>query len=479
MSWKSLCLAAAGPLLLAGCASTDPQPAFDDVQRTVATRTTGHHMRWMRAEAERSQIERTVDSLLATNLTARSAVAIAILNNRSLQAEFEEIGISQAELSEASRLANPEFEGLWRVPNSGPGAVNAEYGLVQNLFDLLTLPARKQMAARHLEGTKLRIAHQVLALVEEVQAAYYTVQATEQLIERLKIIAEVNEAAADVAQRQHAAGNINDLELQHQQASYAQSRLGLAQAQAQLRADRERLNRLLGLWGAQTAWETAGGLPPMPHHDPGLEDVEAFAIRQRLDLAAARQEVLNLRSALQLQKRIRWIPGASLGFNAERELDGAWLLGPSLSLEVPIFDQGQPELAKLAAEYRRAARQWEALAIQIRSEVREARDLLIAARDVAEYHQNVLLPQRMRILRETLLHYNAMQLGNIALLMAKEEEQDEEQATIEALRDYWIARARLEAAVGGGLNADPHQPQTETKPSGSNPTKDSHHGHHH
>src|SRR5262249_30275722 len=135
-------------------------------------------------------------------------------------------------------------------------------------------------------------------------------------------------------------------------------------------------------------------------------------------------------------------------------IDRTWVVGPTLDLEVPLFDQGQGEVARLAAEYRRAQRAFEALAVNIRSEVRERRDAVIAARPAAEYHAEILLPQRQSILRETLLQYNAMQLGNYVLLAAKEREQLAEREAIEALRDYWVARAELETAVGGTLTRE-------------------------
>lgn len=471
---KPILLVAVLPLAFAGCTSTNPKAAFNDMGKHVASRT-GQEVRWMRDDAERREIEKAVEALLQTNLTAQSAVSIALLNNRTLQADFEEIGISQADLSAASRLRNPEFEGFWRFPNHGPN-LNSEYSLAQDFLDLLTLPARKKIAARNLEAVKLRIAHQVLTLAAEAQTAFYTVQAQQQLTNRLGLIVEVNEAAADVALRQYDAGNINALDLQNQQAAYTQSRLDLARAQTQLRADREKLNRLLGLWGKQTAWQMEAELPSLPEKELPLENVEALAISHRLDLAAARGEVINVQSALKLKKSVRWIPGASLGFSAEQDLDHSWVLGPTLSLEVPIFDQGQPEIARLASEYRRAARNLEALAVNIRSEVREARDALIAARDAAEYFQKVLLPQRQRILRETLLQYNAMQLGNIALLSAKEREALAERVAIETLRDYWIARAELERAVGGRLSGEMSS-MTAPASTDSKKTEEPHHEH--
>jgi cobalt-zinc-cadmium efflux system outer membrane protein len=159
--------------------------------------------------------------------------------------------------------------------------------------------------------------------------------------------------------------------------------------------------------------------------------------------------------ALRLKRSTRYLPGVNLGVNAEQDLDHSWVVGPTLDMEIPLFDQGQPEIARLTAEYRRSLRRFESLAVNIRSEVREARDALIAAREAALYHAQFLLPQNQKLLSETLLHYNAMQVGNYDLLLSKQREQQAEQAAIEALRDYWIARVRLQTAVGGTFVPSP------------------------
>ncbi len=463
---KAIFLASAFPVILAGCISPNPKAAFDDVGKTVSDRT-GHRVQWMRDGGE--EITKSVETLLQTNLTAQSAVAIALLNNRTLQAEFEEIGISQAELAQVSRLRNIEIAGSWRIPDRPPSMVNTEYSAAADFLDLLTLPIRKKIAARSLEQTKLRVAGAVLRLASEVQTAFYTLQAREQFAKRLSVIIEVNEAAADLAKRQHDAGNIPDLEFFNQQTAYSQSRLDFAQATAQSRADREKLNRLLGLWGKQTSWKAAENLPALPEKELPLENLESLAVEQRLDLSASRNQAQSVASALRLKSNSRFFPGAKIGVSTERETDGQRVTGPNLSLELPLFDQGQSALARLAAQYRQAQRNFEALAVNVRSEVREARDALIAARDVAEYYQKILLPQRQRVLRETLLQYNAMQEGTYQLLAAKEREQIAERASAEALRDYWIARAELERAVGGKLSGDVSPTPAPTKSNSHEP----------
>ena len=448
---KPIIFSALLPAVFVGCTSTNPKAAFDDVNKTVNMRT-GQSVQWSRSDSSGNEVAKAIQPLLETNLTAQAAVRIALLNNRSLQAEFEGIGISQADMAQASRLKNIELVGSWRFPDRPPSLMDVEYSAAADFLDLLTLPARKKIAARNLEETKLRVADRVLRLASETQTAFYTLQAGEQLAKRLGVSVEINDAAADVAQRQYDAGNINDLELQNQQSSVAQSRLDLMQSQAQARVVRERLNRLLGLAGEQINWQIADELPSLPEQESPLENLESLAVNQRLDLAAARRQAESVAAALRLKNKTRFLPGVTVGVSTERNTDGQRVTGPTLGLELPLFDQGQPALARLAAQYRQGQNNYAAMDVNIRSEVRQTREALLAARNTAEHYSKTLLPQRQKILHETLLHYNAMQKNSYDLLAAKEREQLAERGYVEALRDYWIARAELERAVGGRLS---------------------------
>lgn len=438
------------PFVVAGCASTNPKPAFNDVNKTVNARL-GQTVEWHNT----NEVAQTVASLLQTNLTPQSAVTIALLNNKSLQAQFGEIGISQAELAQASRLHNITIAGSWRIPDRPPSALDAEYSASADFLDLLTLPTRKKVAARNLEQTKLEVADKVLHLATEAQIAIYELQAQMELVTRLATIVEVNDAQTDVAQRQYDAGNINDSELHNQQATANQSHLDLMRAKAEVKSDRERLNRLLSLSGEQINWQIADELPSLPERETALENLESLAVNQRLDLAADRKRAESISAALRLKKNTRFFPGVTIGMDTERTPDGQRVTGPTLDLELPLFDQGQPAVAKLAAQFQQARNNYLAHEINVRSEVREAVDTLLAAREAAEFSQKHLLPLRKQILRDTQLQYNAMQKGNFELLSAKEREQNSEQTSVEALRDYWLARVELERAVGGRLETSP------------------------
>jgi cobalt-zinc-cadmium efflux system outer membrane protein len=440
--------------LLAGCASVNPRPAFENVRKTVADRSKVQP-EWSLTLSETSAAEQAVAKILAEPLTANGAVQIAFLNNPTLQATFEEIGISQADLAQAARVANPEISGFVRFPSEGSGR-NTELSLVQNVFDVFIQPLRKKVAAAELEQTKLRVANEVLSVAAEVKEAFFTLQARQQLAERLALIRDVTETAAEFAQKQFDAGTIGELERESRTVIHRESKVEVALVEAEVRADRERLNRLLGLWGAQTAWTVAGALPEIPTAEIPLAGLERLAVTSRQDLQAARWGVDIVGRALALRRKTRFFPvGIHVGVNTEKDVTGERVTGPELALQLPIFDTGKASIARLESEHRRAQRQLEALAVNARSEVREERDRMLAARDLALYYGQVLLPQRQRILALTLQHYNAMFKGAYDLLQAKQAEVETEKAYLDAWRGYWIARARLERALGGSLPAEP------------------------
>jgi cobalt-zinc-cadmium efflux system outer membrane protein len=446
-------------LIAAGC--TTPKASLDWVQATVAERT-GKRVHWNRGGAEDARIEQGIRTSLGRELTAESAVQIALLNNRDLQARFEEIGISQADLIEAGLLSNPSFAASFRFPNRPPSGRDIEYSIAQNFLDLLVLPLRKRIAAAQLAQTETRVADAVLKLAAEVKTAFYTVQARQQLRDRLRVISDTSETAAEFTKRLHDAGNTSDLELANQQGSYEQSRLEVAQAELQVRRDRERLNRLLGLWGPNTNWTTADHLLELPTQEVSLQRLESRAIAQRLDLQARRMQLDLLGQSLALRTKTRFFPsGIRVGVDTERDTDGQRVTGPTLDLALPIFNQGQGEIAKLTAQYRQAQRELEALAINVRSEVREARDQLIAARDLTSYIGKRLLPTQQQALNLTLQQYNFMLKGAYDLLLAKQNEVAAGRSYIEAWRDYWIARAELERAVGGSLGGKSYIDRTK------------------
>ncbi len=431
---------------LAACAHVDPNPAFAELANTVNLRT-GKRVQWNRGSAEDAQAQAAITSLLSRPLTANSAVQIALLNNHNLQATYEELGIAQADLVEAGLLRNPIITFERRFPGQA-----LEVDLLKEFIDILLLPLRKRIAAAQFEVAKLRVGHEILNTAAEVRAAFYEHQGDQQLVGLRKTVAEATERSAETALRMQQAGNLKNLDLATEQASHAQAKIELAKAQSEAVQSREKLNKLIGAFGTQTNWTVARRLSELPGSEVSTAQLESRAIQQRLDLAAARQQFIAEARARGIARAEAILQGAEFGGHYEHEIEGSvHSIGPSVNVPIPIFNQGQPAAARAGAKMRQAEQRYLALAADIRSDVRAARDKMLLSRRQVEYFKSTALPTRTRVTEESQLEYNAMQIGPFQLLQAKQEEVKTGADSVEALRDYWVARAELEKAVGGSL----------------------------
>jgi outer membrane protein, heavy metal efflux system len=175
------------------------------------------------------------------------------------------------------------------------GTLNRYAWLVaQQFVQILMIPLKKKISEDRLEAIELRVADETLELVAKVKAAYFMVQADQQLISRLKLIQETHAASLELAQNQYKAGNITDLALLQLQASYSQGRLDIARAETDFRNKRHELTRLLGLWGPQTEWKIQGEIMPIPDSDFSVKRLESLAVAQRLDLLAAHRDLMSI-----------------------------------------------------------------------------------------------------------------------------------------------------------------------------------------
>jgi cobalt-zinc-cadmium efflux system outer membrane protein len=439
----------------AGC-TVPKQGGLPEVARMLHDRGVPE-VRWRQDERADAEVRARVRELAAGDLTLVTATQIALLNNARLQATYERLGIAQADVVQAGLLKNPSFSVGVHVPldrdasASGPGVTGWDFNLLQDVLDLFLLPARKRLAAAEFERAKLEVADAVLELMHQVRSGFFAAQAASAIVELRRTIADAQAASAELAARQHEAGNLSELDLAREQALYTQTRLDLSRAETQNLTDREHLTALLGLWGPDTEWRMSVKLPEPSHDEPSLEHVEAYAIEHRLDLASARAEVAVLSHTLALVSRSRVIPGVSVGAHVDKDPEGITFAGPNLEIGLPIFDQGQAQVARLQAQVRQAQRLADARANEARAEVRSVRARLVGARQTVEYYRDTMVPMRERIVRLSQQHYNAMLLGTYQLLEAKRSEVDAYREYIEALRDYWIVRSELERASGGGL----------------------------
>lgn len=445
----SLRIGAAAAVLAfaAGCTTFSRDGGFGAVSSAAAERL-GQDAVLVKTDADRDAVARRTQALLSKPLGIDDAVQIALLNNRGLQASYAELGLSEADLVQAGQLPNPGFT-FSRTHSSNDLSIGRTFSM--SVLSMLTLPLATKIEGRRFEQTKLETADAMLKVAADTRRAYVEAVAAAQAATYAEQVKDSADAGAELALRMRRAGNFSRLDYAREQAFYADAVAQLANARLRAVAAREKLTRAMGLWGASAGYELPERLPELPAERPRLDDVERFAMDHRLDIRAAKLRTQGVASSLGLTQATRFVNALELGYLDNYETDKGHEHGYEISVEIPLFDWGGAKVARAKAAYLQSANRLAQTAIDARSEVRESYAAYVTRYDIAKHYRDEVVPLRKTISDEMLLRYNGMLVSVFELLADARDQIGAVNAYIDALKDYWLAQADLQQAMGGRL----------------------------
>jgi outer membrane protein TolC len=446
---------------LAGCAGFSADGGLGSAQQAAQQRLNNKELIWARSDADRERVDARVAELLRAPLTADAAVQIALFNHRGLQASLHDLGISEAELVQASRLPNPGFS--FAKLKAGDER-EIERGFHFSLARLIAMPWLRDAAQRRFEATQGTVSLRVLEHGAATRKAWVQGVAAQEGVRYAQQVMRAAEASAELARRMQQVGNFSALQRTREQAFYADAALGVARAEQAERSAREKLTRLLGLWGAQTGFLLPERLPDLPPSAKDLPDVERMALAERLDVQGARLAAQQLAAQQGLASATVFTDGLEIGVLRNSYNNAPPQRGWELGLELPLFDWGGARRASADHSLRQAMLRAEQAAIDARSEVREAYGAYRSAFDIARHHLDEIVPLRKKILDENVLRYNGMLIGVFDLLADARLQIASVNAAIDAQRDFWLAETDLDMAQIGKPSmtavAGPTQPMS-------------------
>jgi outer membrane protein TolC len=445
---SSRMVAAAGVIvILAGCTTFSKDGGFNTVSTTASERL-GKDAVLVKTDEDRDAVAKRTQELLSKPLSMDDAVQIALLNNRGLQASYGELGISEADLVQAGRLPNPGFS-FSRTHGGNDLSINRTFTL--GLLNVLTLPLATRIESRRFEQTKLLAADAMLKVAADARRAYVSAVAAEQAAAYAAQVKDSAEAGAEISLRMQQAGNFSKLDYAREQAFYADAVAQVAKTRQQSVSAREKLTRTMGLWGAGTQYKLPDRLPDLPKTRPDLNDLESFAMQNRLDIQAAKLQTQSVASSLGLSKATRFINALDVGYQNNFTTADGHEQGYEISVEIPIFNWGGSKVARAEAIYMQSVNRVAETAINARSEVRESYSAYVTDYDVAKHYRDEVVPIRKTISDELLLRYNGMLASVFELLADSRDQVGAVNSYIDSLKDYWLAETDLQQAVGGRL----------------------------
>src|SRR5262245_3637840 len=443
-------LAIASALLLSACKSLSPDGGMTTVA-AVAGEGLNKNVVKISSTGDAALARNEVSRLMRAPLSADAAVQIALLNNAGLQAAYNRLGVAEAVAVQASRPPLPSFSYNWVKTSI---ELDVERQIVASILSIATWPARSKLAGVRFEQAELRAADETLRLAAETRRAYIRAVAARQILQALNAAKASAHSAAELSQSLTQTGAVNKLDHAKRQVFATELAAQVTAARQQADATEERLTRLLGLWGTDLTGLLPDQLPPLPAHTRSLGAVEQEVMDRRVDLAVARLQTEALARSFGITRNTRLINVLDASGISKTQKDkgepGADGGGYNIAFEVPFYDFGRAKVREAEQRYFEALNLLREMAINARSEAREAFATYKATYAVAAQFEREVLPLRDTISAETELQFNAMQVDAFTLLEAARAKAQAKVASIEAKRNFWLASTELSVAVLGG-----------------------------
>ena len=352
---------------LVACMSLDADAELDDAERMVAERS-GIAVDWSERWSPAA-----VGSARLRPLSARDAARLALRNHPGIRATVESILQARADYVQAHLLPNPVLNlNLGFSIDSGSGTP-AMGTLLQPLAALWQRPAKVDAAAARLRAVVLRVSNAALQLVAEAESAHAELVFAEK---DLGLEQQARAFAADtlkLVEQRFAEGEAARLDRNRAALELLDAETKVTRATMRRDSARRSLLEVCGLAGEHEMPVTGGAPMRVPSWVARLveKDLVQMANGQRLDLRAMRELVAGKMDEVRLAE-LRRIPDVAGGAVYQRNFQGREAIGPSLRLEIPIFDGGGAKVAKAESVQRAAVAETERVRQAAIGEVRRA-----------------------------------------------------------------------------------------------------------
>ncbi|HXQ71527.1 MAG TPA: TolC family protein [Pyrinomonadaceae bacterium] len=377
---------------------------------------------------------------LDDGLSEDEAVSIALWNNPVFNSDLAALGFARADLREAGLLRNPVMSLLFPL---GPKQFEATINFPLEL--IWQRPRRVAAAKANLQRVGKSLEQNALNLVRDVRLAYADVQVAQK---RHQLALDALTRRRQIPVIMEARFRVGDIS--EQEAIAARAEANIAEQEAvrlgnEINIVKERLRFLLGLSGESTPIEitTATIEPTAPQNTDALLRL-AFASRP--DLRAAE---LAIDAAAQ---KAKWERSRIFTLMATLDMNGrgtrGFEAGPGFVTEPPIFNRNQGGISRAEAEVEAASRGYALVRQRIISEVVEAQQQLMQAREsLADWRARVL----PALERDVSIQNAAYRGGEISYLLVLLNQQRLDAAHVrefEFADQAHRARVQLDRAIG-------------------------------
>lgn len=468
------------------CAAVKPSDDFQEARALIRDRTNSADV--FDPEAEEMTAQK-VQNLLTDGLTIDDAVCVALLNNRGLQALFQEIGVSRADVVQSSLFTNPTLSLGARFPEGG-ARPELTAGIAQQIADLWQIPVRKKIAEARLDQTIFSIAQHANELAAAVRRKYTLLAAALRAEEIERKSVDLAQQSLDLIRTRFEIGESDPFDVHLVEGQLLSAQVELASLESERKAMEIGLARALGLSRDMPELTIVDSLPSPVRRKMDVNGLLLRAAAERLDVRVAALSVDAAESELVKQCR-NVFPSVVVGLTGERTerrglpdrdvladtarasiaagqltapsiqpqsqrdqqrrqfIDA--LLGPTLSITLPLWDQNQAGVAKAKFQVIQRRKQLDDLLDTVAEQVRLAALRVDRAGSLIQFFDDQVIPRSSENVERSQAVYQSGQQGILVWIDAQEGLIAHQRRLIATQSDYSLALIDLELSVGGRL----------------------------
>jgi cobalt-zinc-cadmium efflux system outer membrane protein len=400
-----------------------------------------------------------------TGLSVERLVELGGSRRADLLAARQRLAIAEGRLTQARLRPNPTLDAEYGTPRILGGEPESDFSVgVSQVFELGGKRSRR-VAVAELELQQVRA--EVLTLERqvaiEIRTAYTNALAAARQLDVLEKLIAADEELVRVSEARLKEGDAAPLEVNLVKVEADRLRVQAIQAKSEMETQLLALKTLIGADMAESL-----SLAPQPERPPrldlGLNELTARALRERPDLQAARLGE-SLGTARVNLARANAVPNVSASVRYSRakgiidlpeNIGGAAIdtdseLTFGVSVDIPIFNRNQGEIASATGERLQAARQREFLETTVKRDVAVAYRKYRAAAESLVLYSTQILPRSEENLRSVRAAYGFGEFSVFDVVNEQRRLTESVTGYNQALRDYYNALNELETALGSPI----------------------------
>ncbi len=398
-------------------------------------------------------------------LTVERLVENAGNSRADLLAARQRLAIAQGRLRQANLRPNPVLDAEYGSPRFLGGEAESDFSVgVSQTFEPGGKRAKRTAVAElELQQARFEVAaleHQVAA---DIRTAYTRAISAARQLDVIEKLLAADAELVRITEARLNEGDVAPLDANLVKVESDRLRVRQIEARSELEIALLEIRTLIGFDIAEPLRLAPQAERP-PRLDLGLSELTAIALRERADLQAAiigerlgtarinlakSQATPNIAGSVRFSrnKSIIDFPPPIGGNTVDKDNE----LTFGVSIDIPIFNRNQGEIASATGEQIQATRQREFLEATIKRDVAVAYRQYRAAAEKLVLYATQILPRAEANLQTVRQAYGFGEFSVFEVVNEQRRLNESVTGYNQTLRDYYAALAQLEAALGTAL----------------------------